>query len=85
MFYGQFYFGNKIEVNGDIPEPVNSIFTDTEITSMAAVWQIAYISKLKIPGDGFFGWNIVIPVVVINSKGPSTRLLQWAKSKTRGA
>lgn len=76
MAYGQFYFGNKIEVNGDIPEPVYSILEDTEITSMAAVWQIAYISKLKIPGDGFFGWNIVIPVVVIDTKGPINDFVQ---------
>ena len=75
MAYAQFYSGNKIEVNGDVPEPVNSILSDTEITSMAAVWQIAYISKLEVLG-GFFGWNIVIPVVVINSKGPINSFVQ---------
>ena len=68
MAYAQFYSGNKIEVNGDVPEPVNSILSDTKITSMAAVWQIAYISELEVL-SGFLGWNIVIPVVVINSKG----------------
>ena len=47
---------------------VKSVLEETEITSMAAVWQIAYISKLEVLG-GFLGWNIVIPVVVINSKG----------------
>ena len=68
MFYAQFYSGNKIEVNGDVLPAGEVHLSETKVTSMAAVWQIAYISKLKILG-GFFGWNIVIPVVVINSKG----------------
>ncbi len=75
MSYGQFYFGNNIEVNGDIPEPLSSILHDTEITSLAALWQIAYISKLKLFG-AYLGWNIVIPVVVINSEGPINNFIQ---------
>jgi|GEM_PF-1225890 len=94
MFYGQFYFGNKIEVNDDVPqdvdlglpEPVNvkAILEDTQITSMAAVWQIAYISKLEVLG-GFFGWNIVIPVVVINSKGPINGLVSQGQIENTGS
>jgi len=68
MAYSQFYFGNKIEVNDDVFPDVKSVLEATEITSMAAVWQIAWISKQELLG-GFLGWNIVIPVVVINSKG----------------
>ncbi len=85
MFYAQFYFGNKIEVNDDVPEPVNSILTDTDVTTMAAVWQIAYISKLEIPGGGFFGWNTVIPVVVINTKGPINALTTKGQIENTGS
>ncbi len=69
MFYAQFYAGNRIEVNDGVVPDIKSVLEQTEVTSMAAVWQIAYISKLEVFG-GFFGWNIVIPVAVINSKGP---------------
>jgi hypothetical protein len=69
MSYAQFYFGNNIEVNREVPAPVRSILTDTEVTSLAALWQIAYISKLELFG-AFLGWNIVIPVALINSEGP---------------
>ncbi len=85
MLYAQYYYANKIEVNGDIPEPVNSILKDTEITTLAAVWQIAYISKLKVPGGGFFGWNIVIPVVVPNSKGPINGLTAKGQIENTGS
>ena len=84
MAYGQFYFGNKIEVNDDVPEPVNSILSDTEITSLAAVWQIAYISKVEVLG-GFLGWNVVIPVVVINSKGDINGLTAKGQIENTGS
>jgi hypothetical protein len=69
MFYAQFYAGNKIDVNVAVEPGTKSLLEQTEITSMAAVWQIAYISELEVL-SGFLGWNIVIPVAVINSKGP---------------
>ncbi len=75
MAYSQFYFGNEIKVNDDVPEPVNSILSDTDITTLAAVWQIAYISELEVLG-AFLGWNIVIPVVVLDSKGPINSFIQ---------
>ncbi len=84
MAYSQFYFGNKIKLNDDVPEPVNSILGDTNLTTMAAVWQIAYISKLEIPGGGFFGWNIVIPVVVIDSDGPINALTTRGQIENTG-
>lgn len=95
MAYAQFYFANKLEVNDDVPGlplgpngetiDLKSILEETEITSMAAVWQIAYISKLKIPGGGFFGWNIVIPVVVIDSKGPINELVTMGQIENTGS
>jgi len=68
MAYSQFYFADEIKVNDDVAEPVNSILSDTEVTTLAAAWQIAYISEWEVLG-AFLGWNIVIPVVVLDSKG----------------
>ena len=84
MFYGQFYFGNKIEVNDDVLPDIKTVLEDTKITSMAAVWQIAYISELEVLG-GFFGWNIVIPVVVINSKGDINGLVSKGQIENTGS
>jgi anthranilate 1,2-dioxygenase (deaminating, decarboxylating) large subunit len=83
MAYSQFYFGNKIEVNGDVPEPVNSILTDTDITTLAAAWQIAWISKQQLLG-AFLGWNIVIPVVVLDSKGDINGLVTKGQIENTG-
>jgi len=79
MAYSQIYFGNKIKVNTDVPLDVKSILEDTEITTLAAVWQIAWIAKQELLG-GFLGWNIVIPVVVLDSKGPINSFVQGLPS-----
>jgi hypothetical protein len=82
MAYAQFYFADEIKVNDDVPEmtpfspiPLKSSLEATEVTSLAAVWQIAYISKLEFLG-AFLGWNIVIPVVVLDTKGPINDFIQ---------
>jgi hypothetical protein len=81
MTYAQIYFGKEIKVNDDVPEltpfsplPLKSSLEATEVTTLAAVWQIAYISELELLG-GFLGWNVVIPVVVLDSKGPINRFI----------
>jgi len=83
MAYSQFYFGNEIKVNEDVPQPVNSILSETDITTLAAAWQIAWISKQQFLG-AFLGWNIVIPVVVIDSQGDINGLVTKGQIENTG-
>ncbi len=75
MAYTQFYWANSIDVNGEMPEPVKSILEDTEVSTLAAPIQIAWISKGELFG-GYLGWIVVIPVVVIDTDGPINQFIQ---------
>ncbi len=83
MAYSQFYFANEIDVNDDVEASVKSILEDTEITTLAAVWQIAWISDYQILG-GYLGWNIVIPVVVLDSKGDINNFVSRGQIENTG-
>ena len=83
MAYSQAYFGNKIKVNDDVAEPIKSILEDTDVTTLAAAWQFAWISEKQLFG-GFLGWNIVIPVVVLDSKGDINGLVAKGQIENTG-
>ncbi len=52
-------------VRPDIKGPLGN----TKLNYLAEAIQIAYISEQEI-FRGYLGWNIVIPVVDISTKGP---------------
>ncbi len=83
MAYLQFYSADKIEVNDDVFAGVKSVLEKTDITTLAAVWQIAYISKLEALG-GFLGWNIVIPVAVLDSQGDINGMVAMGQIENTG-
>jgi len=77
--YTQFYAAQQIDVNNLVPQTVplpppsppaqlKGHLEQTKLNYLAEAVQIAYISTQEIFG-GYLGWNIVIPVVDISTKG----------------
>ncbi len=66
MAYSQFYDADNICGNDDLHPDFRAGLDETSVTTLSAVWQIAWISDYELLG-GFLGWNIVIPVVVLNT------------------
>ena len=83
MAYSQFYSANKIKVNVDVDPSLKSVLEETDLTTLAAVWQIAWISKQELLG-GFLGWNVVIPVVVLDTKGDINGLVTAGQIENTG-
>lgn len=66
--YTQFYAAQQLDVNNLVPAGLKGHFEQTKLNYLAEAVQIAYISTQELFG-GYLGWNIVIPVVDISTKG----------------